>query len=191
MVEGLSKRLEKERIEKTIPGIKIANGAKRMKNSQFVDDTLLMGGTSTILATRFNAVMEDYTTTSRGLINKEKIQLYTWNVKDREMEAITNCLNFPYTKKWSFFKYLGVPTGPPPSIVWRPIIEKIQAKISHWGTLWLNPTGRVTLLKSIISSLPIFQCSIFLAPAYVKLSIAQAIRKFLWQGGKLTQKDSI
>jgi hypothetical protein len=50
MVESLSRRLDKERRKKTIPGIKIVQGVKRINNSQFVDDTILLGGTSSIIA---------------------------------------------------------------------------------------------------------------------------------------------
>jgi hypothetical protein len=33
-----------------------------------------------------------------------------------------------------------------------------------WGAFWLNPVGRLVLVKSILSSLPIFQFSSLLAP---------------------------
>jgi len=42
----------------------------------------------------------------------------------------------------------------------------------------------MVLIKVVISALPIFQFSSLLAPISVKYSIAQEIRKFLWQGRK-------
>jgi hypothetical protein len=46
MVETLNRRLEHERATGSIPGLKIARGVRRIKNSQFADDTLLLGGSS-------------------------------------------------------------------------------------------------------------------------------------------------
>jgi hypothetical protein len=79
MVESLSKILDKEILQKSILGIKIVQGVKRINNSQFVDDTILLGGASSIISNRFKKVMDDYMTTSRGLINARKSQIYAWN----------------------------------------------------------------------------------------------------------------
>jgi hypothetical protein len=48
----------------------------------------------------------------------------------------------------------------------------------------LNPAGRVVLIKSVLSSYPIFQFSALHAPVGIKKAMARLIRKFLWQGGK-------
>jgi hypothetical protein len=44
------------------------------------------------------------------------------------------------------------------------------------------------LIKSVLSSLPIFQFSSLLAPIGIKKSLARAIQKLLWQGGKSNTK---
>jgi len=46
----------------------------------------------------------------------------------------------------------------------------------------------LVLIKSVLSSLPIYQFSSLLAPMGIKKSLAQAIRKCLWQGGKSNTK---
>lgn len=50
------------------------------------------------------------------------------------------------------------------STAWREVIGKILARIQSWGGRWLNPAGKSVLLKSVLSSLTIFQCSGLLAP---------------------------
>ena len=50
--------------------------------------------------------------------------------------------------------YLGMPLGAPhksPSI-WNPILEKFERKLAEWKKLYLSKNGRLTLLKSTISS---------------------------------------
>jgi hypothetical protein len=44
MTETLSRALETTRRDKSIPRIKITNNTKRINQSQFFDDTLLLGG---------------------------------------------------------------------------------------------------------------------------------------------------
>ena len=54
--------------------------------------------------------------------------------------------------------YLGMPLGAPhksPSI-WNLILEKIEWKLAGWKKLYLSKGGRLTLLKSTLSSLPTY-----------------------------------
>jgi hypothetical protein len=44
MAETLNRRLKHERATENISEIKIARAVRRLNNSQFVDDTLLLGG---------------------------------------------------------------------------------------------------------------------------------------------------
>jgi hypothetical protein len=109
MVESLNSKLDKERELKRIPGLKIAQGVKRANNSQFMDDIILIGGTSIILAKRFKEIMDDYTTASGGKVNEHKSQSYGWNVPQSEMQSITRILSFPGNINWNSFKNIGIP----------------------------------------------------------------------------------
>ena len=60
-------------------------------------------------------------------------------------------------------KYLEMPLGTPfkTASIWNPILEKIEKKLSSWNHLYLSKGGRLTLLKSIFSSLPTYYLSLF------------------------------
>ena len=65
--------------------------------------------------------------------------------------------------------YLGMPLGAShksPSI-WNPILEKFHRKLAGWKTLYLSKGGRLTLLKSTLSSLPTYYLSLFTIPSHV------------------------
>jgi hypothetical protein len=64
-------------------------------------------------------------------------------------------------EKWTSFRYLGIPISLKTSSSqdWQKIIEKINMKFVQWGTQWINPTGRVILIKAVMSALPLYQCS--------------------------------
>ena len=62
--------------------------------------------------------------------------------------------------------YLGVPLGAShkaPSI-WNPVLEKIKRKLAGWKKLYLSKSGRLTLLKSTLSSHPTYFSSLFAIP---------------------------
>ena len=62
--------------------------------------------------------------------------------------------------------YLGMPlwaSHKSPSI-WNPILEKIQRNLARWKKLYLSKGGRLTLLKSTLSSLPTYFLSLFHYP---------------------------
>jgi hypothetical protein len=54
----LNRRLEWECTNGTIPGLKIAQGVKRINHSQFVDDTILLSGASKVMERRIKQVMD-------------------------------------------------------------------------------------------------------------------------------------
>ena len=64
------------------------------------------------------------------------------------------------------------------------MIDKNKNKINSWGTRWLNPAGKLILIKSIISAYPIYTFSVSLAPNKLMKDVSREIRIFLWQGGK-------
>ena len=63
-------------------------------------------------------------------------------------------------------KYLGVLLFKinPKTTDWNPLIEKIKKKILAWGVVWLNLAGKMVLIKSVLNSYPMYQCSMMLAP---------------------------
>jgi hypothetical protein len=75
-----------------------------------------------------------------------------------------------------------------PNSAWNQILDKLKNKLDHWGAFWLNLVGRTVLIKSVLSSLPIFQFSSLLSPQNVKSSISSLLRRFLWEGGKTDTK---
>jgi len=63
-------------------------------------------------------------------------------------------------------KYLGLPLCAKykDAHMWNSVIEKIEAKLAGWKRLYLSKGGRLTLINSTISSLPMYFLSLFLIP---------------------------
>ena len=93
------------------------------------------------------------------------------------MDALANILscrvgNLP-------MKYLGMPLGTSfkTTSIWNPILEK---KLSGWKRLYLSKGGRLSLLKSTLSSLPTYFLSLFTIPIAMAARLERIQRNFLW-----------
>ena len=82
--------------------------------------------------------------------------------------------------------YLGMPLGAShkSTSIWNPILEKIKRKLAGWKKLYLSKSGRLTLLKSTLSSLPTYFLSLFTIPTHVANKIKKLQRDFLWGDSK-------
>uniref|UniRef100_A0A2N9F2D7 Reverse transcriptase domain-containing protein n=1 Tax=Fagus sylvatica TaxID=28930 RepID=A0A2N9F2D7_FAGSY len=89
--------------------------------------------------------------------------------------------------------YLGMPLGSTfkSTLIWNPIIEKMERRLAGWKRLYLSTGGRLTLLKSTLSSLPTFYLSLFTIPCSIAKRIEQIQRKFLWGGSDDTFKHCL
>eukprot|EP00253_Pinus_taeda_P028873 PITA_28873 len=190
MAETLSLHLEHKRQTREIMGIDIVRGAKGINHSLFADDTLLIGGASSLMARRFKEVLELFLQASGGKLNNSKCMIYTWNVPRHITQRISRIMEIPAQGNWSFFKYLGLPLARETvkSQIWIKLIENMRSKLQSWGMHWLNLAGRSILIKSVLSALPIYQFAITLAPASIHKHMELIIRSFLWQGGRQDTK---
>ena len=69
--------------------------------------------------------------------------------------------------------YLGMPLGAnfKSKSIWDPSLEKMEHKLSRWQRMYLSKGGRVTLIKSTLSSLPTYFLSLFPLPVSVAMCI--------------------
>ncbi|KAG5616439.1 hypothetical protein H5410_016263 [Solanum commersonii] len=83
--------------------------------------------------------------------------------------------------------YLGMPLGSEHKAEknWDGIIEKTKKKLAIWKSQYLSLGGRVTLINSVLDSLPTYVMSIFPIPNRIVMILDALSRNFLWQGNKL------
>jgi len=78
--------------------------------------------------------------------------------------------------------YLGLPLGArfKEQAIWDPIIGRFEKRLSGWKARYLSKGGRLTLIKSILSSLPTYFLSLFPIPSSVANKLEAIQRSFLW-----------
>ncbi|XP_028085774.1 uncharacterized protein LOC114286748 [Camellia sinensis] len=76
-------------------------------------------------------------------------------------------------------------------VFWNPIVEKIRKRLEGWNRALLSRRGRYTLVKTVLSGIPIYFMSVFKIPVKVAKSIEKSMRDFLWEGKDEKKKDHL
>ena len=84
--------------------------------------------------------------------------------------------------------YLGMPLGAYCKfvIVWDGVEECFRKRLALWKRQYITKGGTITLIKSMISNLPLYL--MFILPLPRELRLDQILRDFLWGGGSLECK---
>ena len=88
---------------------------------------------------------------------------------------------------------LGLPLGAPHKAmgVWDTIEERFRKRLASWKRQYISKGGRLTLIRSTLSSLPIYFLSLFRMPKLVCSRLEKIQRDFLWGGGNLKRKPHL
>lgn len=78
--------------------------------------------------------------------------------------------------------YLGLPLGGKRKVksFWDPVVKGIYQRLAGWRGNYLSKGGTLTLIKSVLSNLPVYLMSLFRAPLSVLQKIDKARRDFFW-----------
>ncbi|XP_028079407.1 uncharacterized protein LOC114281149 [Camellia sinensis] len=121
-------------------------------------------------------------------INYHKSVICGIGVDDGLLHEFANRLNCLHQKLP--LKYLGMRLGANPGrkSTWKPILDKCMQKLASWKRRLLSFARRLTLIKYVMSSLPIYYLSLFKIPVGVAKEIEKMQSAFLWGGSDLKRK---
>ncbi|XP_009789469.1 uncharacterized protein [Nicotiana sylvestris] len=166
-MEGLSKMLDKARQLEWIQGFKISSNSGNsisISHMLYADDTLIFCGAEKLQLQYLNLTLLIFESISGLHINMVKSMIYPVNVVPNldELADIMSCDigSFPTT-------YLGLPLG---------------AKHKSVKMQYLSMGGRVTLINSVLDSIPTYIMSLFPMPSKVQKQLDKLRRSFLWEG---------
>ncbi|GJW66412.1 RNA-directed DNA polymerase, eukaryota, reverse transcriptase zinc-binding domain protein [Tanacetum coccineum] len=145
-----------------------------------------------ILANRLRHVVDDLISeVQSAFVSQRQIldgpfilnELLSWWIGINKMEVdkaarLVGCSTFSTP-----FNYLGVKVGDVMSKVksWDEVILKLSNRLSKWKLNTLSIGGRLTLIKSVLTSIPLYQMSIFKVPIGV-LNKLESIRRNFFNG---------
>lgn len=178
MVETLGKTIDKAHTNNQIKGIKITNGIEPITHQQFADDTMLLGAAKELEARNFKKILTKYSKESGQSLNQAKSEIFFLNTPAQlEIEI---CIILGYRKGNLPCKYLGLPLdkGQRSKKLWDNILSKVDKKVASWKNKWLSMAGKATLLKTVLSAIPIYQMSCMPLPSGVKEKLDRKLKHF-------------
>ncbi|GJU60430.1 RNA-directed DNA polymerase, eukaryota [Tanacetum coccineum] len=147
----------------------------------YADDVVFIGEWSNGNLSGILNILKCFSLLSGLSINLNKSQLLGVGVSDNRVfeAALTlGCSVMKYP-----FKYLGVRVGDNMSLVnaWDETVTKLRKRLTRWKLKTLSIGGRLTLLKSVLGSSPIYNMSLFKAPKSV-INKMEGIRRDFFNG---------
>ncbi|XP_071728391.1 uncharacterized protein [Rutidosis leptorrhynchoides] len=180
--EGLN-ILAKAACEKGLfKGIEVGSDKVPISHLQYVDDTIFIGEWSHANIHSLQNLLKCFELASGLKVYFQKSCLYGVGVEVGEVNLVASRVGcqvgvFPFT-------YLGLPIGSKMSKLkdWEPVIEKFKCRLANWKMRSMSFGGRLVLIKSVLSSLPLYYFSLFRAPPCVLKLLESVRRSFFWGG---------
>ncbi|GAU41596.1 hypothetical protein TSUD_196650 [Trifolium subterraneum] len=164
--EGLHVLMEALEEHNLFTGYRVGNSAPiSVSHPQFADDTLLMGTKCWANVRALRVVLVLFETMLSLKVNFNKSMLVGVNISDSWLGEAASALGCRVGK--IPFLYLGLPIGGDPRhlIFWEPVLTRLKRRLSGWKSRFLSFGGRLVLLKSVLTSLPVYALSFFKAPS--------------------------
>ncbi|GKC07669.1 RNA-directed DNA polymerase, eukaryota, partial [Tanacetum coccineum] len=167
-------------------GIKIDNSTT-ISHLFYADDAVFVGEWSDDNLSSVMHALHCFSLASGLKINVKKSHLLGVGIHDLIVAAAASTLGCSIMK--TPFKYLGVTVGGNMSKIsaWDDIISKLNSRLSKWKVKTLSIGGRLTLLKSVLGSTPIYWMSLYKVPKSV-LNSMEAIRRNFFNGAQDNDK---
>lgn len=149
---------------------------------QYADDTILCIQDDKRQASHLKLLLYLYEEMFGLKINFSKSEVIMVSQDDDKSLDYSNMFNCAIGK-WPI-KYLGVPVAGSRLHVadWLPISEKILKRLYGWKGGSLSLGGRLVLINSCLSNLPVYAMSLFWLPVLVLDKMDIARKRFFWQG---------
>ncbi|XP_074290171.1 uncharacterized protein LOC141616907 [Silene latifolia] len=172
-----------------IKGIKICKTGPEISHLLFADDSLFfIRGDFGNLDFLMN-IIDEYCAASGQCLNKDKSSiLFSPNCS---LMTVKKCLTeFKFSPKHDLGNYLGLPTsiGSSKREFFKFLIDKTKRRLSSWNNILLSSAGKLTLIRSVLSSLSLFSLSVFRIPVSVTSKL-QSLMVHFWRSGTRNNKS--
>lgn len=147
---------------------------------QYADDTAVIARADRDSIISFKLVLRLFTVISGLQINYQKSIFVPINITSTDLHWIREIIG---CKQTTFpVQYLGMPLTlkRPTKQLFLPLVEKIERRLAGWQCKLLSRGGRLELVRSVLSTIPVYHMICFKLPKWVLARIDKARRVFLW-----------
>ncbi|KAE8660741.1 hypothetical protein F3Y22_tig00116951pilonHSYRG00750 [Hibiscus syriacus] len=174
----LSKAIERGLFQGIIMGN--SDNSTRLSHLQFADDLIIFCQASINQIKNVKRVLRIFSIMTGLHLNLAKSKLFGINLEEGVLsdwaEQVGCSVGFLPTE------YLGLPLGARKNTeaLWDPVFKNFSSKLAGWKASCLSLAGRTVLLKSVLTSLPIFFLSLFKMPCNIGKKLNSLMANFLW-----------
>ncbi|GJV52938.1 putative RNA-directed DNA polymerase, partial [Tanacetum coccineum] len=180
--EGLNALL-KEAVDKSIfKGIRVGAEEVMVSHLQYADDTIIFGEWSRENACNLMNILKCFEEVAGLKINLTKSKIYGVGVEGGELDRMAcymrcSVSTFPFT-------YLGLPIGVNMrrTSAWNGVVDRFKSRLSGWKAKAMSFGGRLTLVKSVLGSLPLYYFFMFRVPSSIISALERVRKNFFWGG---------
>ncbi|XP_059067666.1 uncharacterized protein LOC131858444 [Cryptomeria japonica] len=182
MTKDLGHFISKKWEEGLWKGVQIAAGVNPLTHLQFTNDTILAGDASAREARVIKETLDVYEKTSGQKVNWFKSEIFFSNTKPCKLREI--CIILGMKVVFLPGKYLGIPffEGANKFDMWKNLIDSCINMMDGWKSRWHTSAGRILILRSVVSVIPIFSVMCLKLLKRVINVIQQRMKKSIWNG---------
>ncbi|GJR20205.1 hypothetical protein Tco_0968732 [Tanacetum coccineum] len=153
----------------------------------YADDAVFVGQWSDRNISTLTYVLECFYLASGLKINMSKSKIMGIHVNNDNVNRAAENLGCLVLK--APFMYLGSTVGGDMHRLsrWKDTIDRVRRRLSKWKMKMLSIGGRLTLVKSVLGSMPIFHMSLFKVPSGI-LKVLESIRSHFFNGHDISSK---
>lgn len=163
--------------------VKVSKNGPPISHLLFADDVLFFVKAKNSQVRLVKSILEQFSMAARLKINVHKSKCFaSAGVPRRKLQKLGEISGISFTTNLG--RYLGFPMvkGRAKKDHFSFVIDKLQTRLASWKSKLLNKAGRLTLTKSVLSSIPTYNMQINWFPQGLCNTIDKCMREFLWKG---------
>jgi hypothetical protein len=155
---------------------------------QYADDTIIFMENDLEKAHNMKLLLGAFEQISGLKINFHKSEVLCFGDAQDSLESYLELFGYKY--EYFPLKYLGLPIHFKKlrNSDWKIIVERVGKRLASWKGKHLSIGGRLTLINSVLSSLPLYMMSFFAIPKGVLKKLDYFRSRFFWQGDESKKK---